>query len=192
MISSVDKPAMHQNLVDHHLKEQRRDQREYLQEERRDQHLDQQTAVFVHRLQEPGHVEPPRQLAKPGAAGHQDQLAAPFRLERLAAQGLHLAGDGFVDQNRGLGEFAENEETAVPACGNRRKRGFTKTFPIAVDGARLEFQFLGTTQNLFNPELAAIAVHQLFGIGGNAQKPQDQHETGQAGARCFAFSFGCR
>src|SRR6266851_9329940 len=63
--------------------------------------------------------------------------------------------------------FVENEETAVAAQGNRRERSFTKPFPIAVDTARFDFQFLGTTQNLFHPELAAIAMHQLFRIGSN-------------------------
>jgi hypothetical protein len=38
---------MHQYLVDHHLEEQRRDQREYLQEKRGDQHFREQMAVFV-------------------------------------------------------------------------------------------------------------------------------------------------
>ena len=44
--------AMHQHLVDHDLEEQRRDQREQLQEERGDQHLAQQMAVFVDRADE--------------------------------------------------------------------------------------------------------------------------------------------
>ena len=41
--------AVHQHLVDHDLEEQRRDQREELQEERGHQHLAQQPAVLVDR-----------------------------------------------------------------------------------------------------------------------------------------------
>ena len=44
--------AMHQHLVDDDLEEQRRDQREELQEERGDQHLGEQAAVFVDRAEE--------------------------------------------------------------------------------------------------------------------------------------------
>ena len=49
--------AMHQHLVDHHLEEQRRDQRKQLQEERSEQHLAQETAIFVNRAEKPGDVE---------------------------------------------------------------------------------------------------------------------------------------
>src|SRR5262249_45057095 len=49
--------AVHQHLVDDHLEEQRRDEREQLQEERRDQHLAQEIAIFVDRAQKPGDVE---------------------------------------------------------------------------------------------------------------------------------------
>jgi hypothetical protein len=47
------KAPVHQHLVDHHLEEQRRKQREDLQEQRRRQHLPQNPAVFVNRAQEP-------------------------------------------------------------------------------------------------------------------------------------------
>ena len=50
--------AMHEHLVDHDLKEQRRHQRKQLKKERGDQHLAQETAVFVDCAQEPRDVEP--------------------------------------------------------------------------------------------------------------------------------------
>ena len=53
---------MDQHLVDDDLEEQRRDEREELQEERGDQHLAELLAVFVDRAQKPGDVEPARQI----------------------------------------------------------------------------------------------------------------------------------
>src|SRR5215475_6874303 len=50
--------AVYQHLVDDHLEEQRRDQCEQLQEERGEQHLAQETSIFVDRSKKPGDVEP--------------------------------------------------------------------------------------------------------------------------------------
>ena len=71
--------AVHQNLVDHHLEEQRRDQGEHLQEERGHQHFAQQMPVFVDCPHEPGDVEAAGHLRQSGAPGHQDQFAVPER-----------------------------------------------------------------------------------------------------------------
>lgn len=46
------------NLVDHDLEKQRSDQREQLQNKRRDQHLAEQTSVLVERGDEPRQIEP--------------------------------------------------------------------------------------------------------------------------------------
>jgi hypothetical protein len=70
---------VHQHLVDDHLEEQRRDEREQLQEERRDQHLAQEMAIFVNRAQKPGDVEPAGNVRQSCPAGHEDQLAVPDR-----------------------------------------------------------------------------------------------------------------
>lgn len=70
--------AMHQHLVDDHLKEERRHKREELQEERRHQNFHQHRTVFMHRLQEPGDVKPPDQFAEASAASHQDKTSAPL------------------------------------------------------------------------------------------------------------------
>src|SRR5579872_2728536 len=70
-------PAMHQNLVDHDLKEQRADKREDLKKKRSDQHLAQQVTILPYRTQEPGDVEPPREIGDRGAARHQDQATIP-------------------------------------------------------------------------------------------------------------------
>jgi hypothetical protein len=64
--------AVHQHLVDDHLEKQWRNQREELQEERSDQHLAQQPAVFVDRAEEPGDVEAATEIGEPSTARHQD------------------------------------------------------------------------------------------------------------------------
>jgi hypothetical protein len=76
--------AVHQDLVDDDLEEQRRDQAEELQEERRHQHLAQEAAILVDRAQEPGDVEAARDIHQAGATRHRDQPAVPDSDERLA------------------------------------------------------------------------------------------------------------
>src|SRR5215813_408940 len=76
--------AMHQHLVNHHLKEQWRDQAEQLQEERRDQNFAQEMSVFLDRRHEPGDVESARDIGQSGAAGYLDKLAVPDRYEFVA------------------------------------------------------------------------------------------------------------
>ena len=49
--------AMGQHLVDHHLEEQRRRERENLHEQRRRQHMAERTAITPDRGQEPAHAE---------------------------------------------------------------------------------------------------------------------------------------
>ncbi len=69
--------AMHEYLVDHYLKEKRRDQAEQLQEKRSQQNLTQQALVFDHRGNEPRDIEVAHAFQRTGAAGEQDQIAAP-------------------------------------------------------------------------------------------------------------------
>ena len=86
---------MHQHLVDHDLEEQRRDQREQLQEERGDQHLAEQAAVFVDGAQEPGDVEAPDEIGERARGGSSGRAAVPHRLE------LGLASSGRAAAMRG-------------------------------------------------------------------------------------------
>src|SRR5262249_59246373 len=60
-----------------YLEEQRRDEREQLQEERRDQHLAQEIAIFVDRAQKPGDVESAGDVPQTPPAGHEDQIPLP-------------------------------------------------------------------------------------------------------------------
>ena len=62
--------AVHQHLVDDHLEEQRRDQREELQEERGDEHLAEEASIFVDRPEKPGDAESAvrRRTSRPGGS----------------------------------------------------------------------------------------------------------------------------
>ena len=94
--SSVLRRAMHQHLVDDHLEEQRRDQREELQEERRDQHLAQETPIFVDRAQEPGDVEAAGDVAtgRPGASSGSGRRPRPrANSSRVIRAGRGVCGD---------------------------------------------------------------------------------------------------
>jgi len=75
---------VHQHLVDHHLEEQRHEQREQLQEERGDQDFRERLAILDDRRDEPGEIELAILGAKVGALGEQDQAAVPELLEHLA------------------------------------------------------------------------------------------------------------
>ena len=116
--------AVHQNLVDDHLEEQRRDQSEHLQEERGDQHLAQQMPVFVDRPHEPGDVEAAGHLRQSGPARHQDQFAVPEREEF----GLrHQDGPGRLrrlDQNLVLSRLGNDHETRRHAAPRSPARAF--------------------------------------------------------------------
>ena len=82
--------AMGQHLVDDHLEEQRRRERENLHEQRRRQHMAERTAIAPDGGQEPAHAELARIDA--GAADPASDRAAPAR--RCRARGLRAAPPG--------------------------------------------------------------------------------------------------
>ena len=75
-----------------------------------------------------------------------------------------------------VGDFAEDEKTAVAPLGDGRKRGFGKAFPVAFDGARLELQLLRAAQHLRSADGVAVLMRQLLRIDGDAVKAQQQYE----------------
>ena len=88
--------AMHQHLVDDDLEEQRRDQREQLQEERGDQHLAEQMAIFVDRAEEPGDVEAARQVRqvrRAASSGSTRPSQTASNSSRVISSGRGDAGD---------------------------------------------------------------------------------------------------
>ncbi len=73
--------AMHEHLVDHHLEEQRGDQREELQEEGGDQHLGEKPPVFVNCTEKPRDIETSGEIEQSGPPRHEYETPVPDRLE---------------------------------------------------------------------------------------------------------------
>ena len=81
---------MDQHLVDHYLKEQRRHQREQLQEQRGHQHLVEQFSVFQNGRDEPTEIKAAAAARKPRTFGGENDPAAPLRLECLRIEHTDL------------------------------------------------------------------------------------------------------
>ena len=168
---------VNQHLVDHHLEEQRRDQGEQLQEERRDQHLAQEMAIFVDRSQKPSDVEPAGDIRQSSPAGHQDELAVPDRDEF----GLrHQGGSGRprrLDQNLVLAGLGDHQEPAVAQGRDGRQGCPGKPRPVGPAGSRLEPEILGAPEHLRCADLVhSQPVPDLSSIGRNALEMQQHHE----------------
>ena len=168
---------MHQHLVDDHLKEQRRDQGEQLQEERRDQHLAQEMPIFVDRSQKPGDVEPAGDVRQSGPAGHQDQSAVPDR-EKLGPR--HQGGPGRLrrlDQDLVLGGLGDHHEPAVTQGRDGRQGRLGKPRPVGPVGSCLEPEILGAPEHLRCANFCCSQpVPDLSAISRNALEMQQRHE----------------
>ena len=83
--------AMGQDLVDHHLEEERRGQGENLHEQRRRQHMAERTAIAPERRQEPADAELPRIDAGAADPSGEEQrlLASRAQRPRAAPHGRH-------------------------------------------------------------------------------------------------------
>ena len=138
---------MHQHLVDDDLEEQRRDQGEQLQEERGDQHLAQQAAVFVDRAQEPGDVEAAGEVRQAGAPRHQIEAAVPDRDELGPRHQVGPRRQRRLDQDLVVAGLAEDQEAAVAQRrdGGQGRRGEPR--PVGPARARLEAEILGAAEH---------------------------------------------
>ena len=94
--------ATDQHLVDDDLEEQRRDQREKLEEERGDEDLAEQMAVFVDGAEEPADVEAARKIHQSGATCHQHKTAVPNCLELVARHRGAVAATADFERELGL------------------------------------------------------------------------------------------
>ena len=168
---------VHQHLVDDHLEEQRRDQGEQLQEERRDQHLAQEMAIFVDRSQKPGDVEPAGDVRQSGPAGHQDQPAVPDR-EKLGPR--HQGGPGRqrrLDQDLVLGGLGDHQEPAIAQGRDGGQGRLGKPRPVGPVGACLEPEILGAPEHLRYADLVrSQPMPDLSAISRNTLEMQQRHE----------------
>src|ERR1700737_4201463 len=69
--------AMHEHLVNHHLEEQRGDQREELQEEGGDEHFGEKSPVFVNCTEEPRDIEASGEIEQSGPPRHEYETPVP-------------------------------------------------------------------------------------------------------------------
>ncbi|EGW52914.1 hypothetical protein TevJSym_cb00010 [endosymbiont of Tevnia jerichonana (vent Tica)] len=126
---------MHQHLVDHHLKKERRDQGEKLQEEGGQQHLAQQPAVFNDGGDEPAEIKAAALARQQRAFSDENQLTAPGGLEDLSGQGQRAALQWILDQQPlRLSLIAGDDEiVAVVVTGDGGQCGLGQPLPITLD-----------------------------------------------------------
>ena len=170
-------PAMHQHLVDHDLEEDRCDQGEELQEEGGDQDLGQNPAIFVDRLNEPGDVEFPGQVAQRRAPSNQDQAPVPTGLEFGATEELRSANGGVLNQRLVIDKPGQHQKAAIAAFRQGGERNLRKPPPIRDDRPRLELQLLGAPQNLRGTKgRAGELMADLRRVDGQFMETQNQNE----------------
>jgi hypothetical protein len=174
---------MHQNLIDHHLEENRRQQGEQLDEKRRGQNFQQKTAILDDGRDKPGNVELTYAFAQPRPPGNQDDFAGPCFEKFSFADYLRRLVGRVVYQNFVIGQAANNEVTAVVMPSDGRQLHFPRQpAPVGFYCARFQFQRLGGAQNrqrierfVMLPEL----VPQRAGIGRTFVQPRQHDQTGQ-------------
>ena len=182
---------MHQHLVDDHLEEQRRDQAEQLQEERGEQHLAQEMAIFVDRPQEPGDVEPAGDVRQSGAAGHQDQPAVPDRQQLVPRHQGRPGRQRRLDQDLVLVGLGDQQEPAIAQGRDGGQGRAGKPGPVGPIGTCLEPEIPGAPEHLRCADLVrSEPMRDLSGIGRNALEVQQRHkgfETGIGWSRAVGF-----
>jgi hypothetical protein len=174
--------AMHQHLVDHHLEEQRRDQREDLQEEGRDHHFAKEPTVFVDGAKEPGDVEVAREVEQSGSAGHEDEPAVPDRLEFGPRHERGSRRRRRLHEHLVFARFGEEEKSAVLERGYRRQRSVGEARPRTRCRACLEPELFPQSQHFGNADGgAAEAMANLLGVGADAVEAHQRHQHDQSG-----------
>ncbi len=179
---------MHQHLVDHDLEEQRRDQREELQEERGDQHFAQQTAVFVDRAQKPGDVEPARDVDSPARRVIRTSRR-PTPLRARPASSSRAERQRRLDQDLVLAWPWRAPEPAIAQDRDGRQRRPGKPRPVGPVGARLEPELLGAPEHLRCADLVGSEpMPDLSAIGRDALEMQQRHEGFEPRIDCALLS----
>ncbi len=174
---------VHQDLVDHDLEEQRRDQADELQEQRGDQHVAQQAPVLDQGRDEPADVEGAGRPGHPLAGGHQQQLAREGPGEVGEGLRRRRARRRIEAQHAIVRRLKDQGEAAILEPGDRRQGPACELFGARLDrlGFHAEPARLAE-QVLHRGRLAAEAhaVTQLFGVGWPVEKAEQGDETGQA------------
>ena len=169
--------AVHEHLVDHDLEEERRDQREQLDEERGQQDLAQEPAVLVHGAEEPGDVEAPGQIGELGPPGHQHQPAVPHGLELGARHQLRARLVGHLDQDLVLAGPAQQQEAAIAQDGDAGQGRARQPVPAGLGLTRFETELIGAAQHLRHTDgVGAELMANLAWIDAKALQSKQHHE----------------
>src|SRR6185437_1624732 len=104
---------MDQNLVDDHLKEQRRGERKQLKKKGSKEHLSQLLTILVNRAHEPCDIEATRQFCQARAPGHQNDTSVPNRLQVSPAHQFRARRFRRLYDNLVVSHFAEQEKAAI-------------------------------------------------------------------------------
>ena len=172
--------AMHQHLVDHDLEEQRRDQREELQEERGGHNLGEHRPVLADGAHEPGDVEAARKIRQACAACHQDQAAAPNGLELFACHRLRALLSRALHQHLVSSGAAQDQEAAVEEHGDARQRSRGQPLPAGRQELRLEVHFFGAPEHFGDAyPRRPDPVTDLFRFGAYSVTVQHDHQRHQ-------------
>ena len=144
-------------------------------------------AVFVDGAEEPGDVEPPRQIerARRAASSARAGRPTPPRIRR-ASSGAVAAPMRRLNNALSVADLAEQQKAAVAQRGDRRQRRDGKPLPARSAGARPETEFLGAAQHLLDTELAhAKAMMQLRASAPIPWKRSSATKTDSAGSRVW-------
>ena len=136
----------------------------------------------MYRSQEPGDVEPPREIGERRATRHQDQTAVPERFEfstgKLGRTGLRRT----LHQDFVALRPAKQNKAAVIEGRDRRQRRARKTRPVRVDRSRFEAELLCASQHLRDADApCAQPVTELLLLGRNPVQSEQQDKDEKPG-----------
>ena len=186
--------AVHQHLVHHHLEEQRRHQREALDDEGHQEYLEQQLAVAHHRRDEPAEIELGQRAGDRGARGHQDQLAGPGPLQLVQRQLVGAAATRILDQRLAGIDARQDEEIAFAVTTDGRQGRRRQPIHTHLGATGAQVQLARGQQDLGHAEWRAIGaefVSQLVRVGGDLVVAGQHGEAEQAGVGRGGLGLRC-
>jgi len=128
---------MHQHLVDHHLEEQRRHQRDELDEYRDDQDLAEDLCKPLDRGQEPFQPEADHVAGDAVTLDDEQDLAGPLA-RPILERPRNRRPTRHADKHPGVSPTPDHEERSRPAAGNDRERQRRDPFDRGVAEPRFQ------------------------------------------------------
>ena len=172
--------AMHEHLVDHDLEEQRRHQRKELEKERGDQHFAQQAAVLMDRAQEPGDVEPARQIGEGRPFRHQHEPAIPHGFELGPGHHRRSLAIRRLDDDLVVTGLAEQQKAPVAQDGYSGQWRTGKPLPRSLQATGFEVESLRAAEHLGDTDrCSAELMTDLRGIDPDPLKTQEHDQGGK-------------